>query len=157
MAVGHAPGAQPGLAAMWSARYTRPTLPKQGGAVAENHGSTYIPPQRTGDMRMGRVIIPPDHFLVRFRRAVEAAFGDKVERVVLFGSRARGDARPDSDWDVAVFLKEGAGEWKTSAPYRILPATSAGAMRKCTFNPCLLTPFARTGALSFANTFVMRE
>lgn len=62
---------------------------------------------------MDRVIIPPDHFLVTFRRAVEEAFGDKLERVVLFGSRARGDARPDSDWDVAVFLKEGAGEWKT--------------------------------------------
>ncbi|MEE8526543.1 MAG: nucleotidyltransferase domain-containing protein [Thermoanaerobaculia bacterium] len=24
----------------------------------------------------------------------------------LFGSRARGDARPDSDWDVAVYLRE---------------------------------------------------
>lgn len=62
---------------------------------------------------MGSVSFTPDHFLVKFRRAVEEAFGDKVERVVLFGSRARGDARPDSDWDVAVFLKEGAGEWKT--------------------------------------------
>ena len=27
-----------------------------------------------------------------------------VERVYLFGSRARGDARPDSDWDVLVLL-----------------------------------------------------
>lgn len=64
---------------------------------------------------MGQVSIPPDHFLVKFRRAVEEAFGDKVERVVLFGSRARGDARPDSDWDVAVFLKEGAEAWKTQS------------------------------------------
>ncbi|HYG87077.1 MAG TPA: nucleotidyltransferase domain-containing protein [Azospirillum sp.] len=63
---------------------------------------------------MGRVSFPPDHFLVKFRRAVEEAFGDKVERVVLFGSRARGDAKPDSDWDVAVFLKEGAGRWETT-------------------------------------------
>jgi uncharacterized protein len=30
---------------------------------------------------------------------------------VLFGSRARGDARPDSDYDVAVFLKDLAGRW----------------------------------------------
>jgi hypothetical protein len=28
-----------------------------------------------------------------------------VESVVLFGSRARGDASPDSDYDVAVVLK----------------------------------------------------
>ncbi|HYH17148.1 MAG TPA: nucleotidyltransferase domain-containing protein [Azospirillum sp.] len=62
---------------------------------------------------MGSVSFTPDHFLVKFRRAVEEAFGDKVERVVLFGSRARGDARPDSDWDVAVFLKEGARSWDT--------------------------------------------
>lgn len=55
----------------------------------------------------------PDHPLVKFRAAVDAAFGDRVERVVLFGSRARGDARPDSDWDVAVFLKEGADRWET--------------------------------------------
>ena len=27
-------------------------------------------------------------------------------RIVLFGSRAGGNARPDPDWDIAVFLKE---------------------------------------------------
>jgi predicted nucleotidyltransferase len=62
---------------------------------------------------MGSISFTPDHFLVKFRRAVEEAFGDKVERVVLFGSRARGDARPDSDWDVAVFLRDGADTFKT--------------------------------------------
>jgi predicted nucleotidyltransferase len=33
-------------------------------------------------------------------------YGDRVERVVLFGSRARGDARLESDYDVAVFLRD---------------------------------------------------
>ena len=41
----------------------------------------------------------------RFRAALDEAYGPRLERVVLFGSRARGDARADSDYDVAVFLK----------------------------------------------------
>jgi predicted nucleotidyltransferase len=53
-----------------------------------------------------------DPILRRFRAALDAAYGDRIERVVLFGSRARGEARPDSDYDVAVFLKNlrGFGE-----------------------------------------------
>jgi predicted nucleotidyltransferase len=46
-----------------------------------------------------------DPVLSRFRAALDEAYGGRIERVVLFGSRARGDARPDSDYDVAVFLK----------------------------------------------------
>ena len=47
-----------------------------------------------------------DPILNRFRAALDEAYGNRIERVVLFGSRARGDARPDSDYDVAVFLKD---------------------------------------------------
>jgi predicted nucleotidyltransferase len=49
---------------------------------------------------------PNDPVLARFRAAVTEIYGDRVERVVLFGSRARGDARPDADYDIAVFLKD---------------------------------------------------
>ena len=45
-----------------------------------------------------------DPILQRFRAALDATYGARIERVVLFGSRARGDARADSDYDVAVFL-----------------------------------------------------
>jgi predicted nucleotidyltransferase len=44
--------------------------------------------------------------LKRFRAAVDEIYGERVARVVLFGSRARGDARPGSDYDIAVFLRE---------------------------------------------------
>ncbi len=44
--------------------------------------------------------------LKRFRAALDTMYGDRIERVVLFGSRACGDAREDSDYDVAVFLKD---------------------------------------------------
>jgi predicted nucleotidyltransferase len=46
-----------------------------------------------------------DPVLTRVRADVAELYGDRIERVVLFGSRARGDARPDSDYDVLVFLK----------------------------------------------------
>ncbi len=47
-----------------------------------------------------------DPVLSRFRAAVNEIYGDRVERVVLFGSRARGDTKPDSDYDIAVFLED---------------------------------------------------
>jgi predicted nucleotidyltransferase len=48
--------------------------------------------------------LPPDSVLTRFRAAVAQIYGERVVRVVLFGSRARGEAKPESDYDVAVFL-----------------------------------------------------
>jgi predicted nucleotidyltransferase len=53
-----------------------------------------------------------DPVLARFREALEAMYGDRLERVVLFGSRARGDARADSDYDVAIFLKTLPDRWE---------------------------------------------
>ncbi len=47
-----------------------------------------------------------DPVLARFRAALDDIYDDQIERVVLFGSRARGDAGADSDYDVAVFLKD---------------------------------------------------
>lgn len=45
-------------------------------------------------------------FLEEYGRRAKAALGNRVVKVVLYGSRARGDAEPESDWDVAVFLKD---------------------------------------------------
>lgn len=49
---------------------------------------------------------PNDPVLTRFRAAVTEIYGERIERVVLFGSRARGEAKPDSDYDIAVFLSD---------------------------------------------------
>ncbi len=46
-----------------------------------------------------------DPVLKRFRTALDDIYGSRLERVVLFGSRARGNARTDSDYDIAIFLK----------------------------------------------------
>jgi predicted nucleotidyltransferase len=53
-----------------------------------------------------------DPILKRFRAALDALYGERIERVVLFGSRARGDAREDSDYDIAVFLTGLADRWQ---------------------------------------------
>ncbi len=36
-------------------------------------------------------------------------FGIKVEKIILFGSRARGDYKKESDWDILVVTREKLG------------------------------------------------
>ena len=47
-----------------------------------------------------------DPVLERFRAALAEFYEGRLERVVLYGSRARGDARTDSDYDIAIFLND---------------------------------------------------
>jgi predicted nucleotidyltransferase len=49
--------------------------------------------------------------LAKFRAALTEMYGERIERVVLYGSRARGDAGLDSDYDVAVFLNNLTDRW----------------------------------------------
>ncbi len=53
-----------------------------------------------------------DPVLHRFKAALYEIYGGQLDRVVLFGSRARGDAQDDSDYDVAVFLKALPDRWQ---------------------------------------------
>jgi predicted nucleotidyltransferase len=63
-----------------------------------------------------------DPILTRFRATLDKIYGDRLERVVLFGSRARGDAREDSDYDVAVFLEDFVDRWQEVD--RIIPVVT---------------------------------
>jgi uncharacterized protein len=63
-----------------------------------------------------------DPILQTFRQALADLHGPALNRVVLFGSRARGDAGEDSDYDVAVFLKQTGdlmAEWDRPADLRV--------------------------------------
>jgi uncharacterized protein len=54
---------------------------------------------------------PIDPILTRFRAALQEIYGARLERAVLFGSRARGAAQTGSDYDVAVFLTALPDRW----------------------------------------------
>jgi len=49
-----------------------------------------------------------DQIIAKLQDQRELFDAEKVQSVALFGSRARGDARPDSDVDVLVEYKPGA-------------------------------------------------
>ncbi len=71
-----------------------------------------------------------DPVLKRFRAALAEIYGSRLERVVLFGSRARGEARVDSDYDVAVFLNalpDRSAELKRLADLRVTFIDETGA------------------------------
>ena len=67
---------------------------------------------------MGNALIeerPPtaeevERALASYVAAVRDHYGSRVLNIVLFGSRARGDNRPDSDADVAIVLQN--GDWR---------------------------------------------
>lgn len=44
--------------------------------------------------------------LAQLRRDLEALYGEQLDQVVLYGSQARDDAKPDSDIDVLIVLKD---------------------------------------------------
>jgi predicted nucleotidyltransferase len=58
---------------------------------------------------------PPNEDLIGdiVRRIVETA---QPEKIILFGSRARGDARPHSDFDVLVIKESSEPSYRRDAP-----------------------------------------
>jgi predicted nucleotidyltransferase len=70
-----------------------------------------------------------DPIVKRFRAALGEIYGDRLDRVVLFGSRARGEASEGSDYDLAVFLTslaDHASERRRLADLRVQFIDDAG-------------------------------
>ena len=65
---------------------------------------------------MSQPVVLDDPVLPRLAAELRALFGPRLERAVLFGSRARWDFKPDSDYDVAVFLHGYRGLWTELKP-----------------------------------------
>ena len=108
-----------------------------------------LEPMAATTLTDGHVLRRYGPVLRRFRKALDTMYGHRLDRVVLFGSRARGDTRPDSDYDVAVFLRDMAdrfaemdrladpgtdicdetGAFVHARPYRAVPTHAADAAR----------------------------
>jgi uncharacterized protein len=71
---------------------------------------------------IGDTVPQPHPVLAKFRAALVETYGARLERVVLYGSRAPGNVEADSDYDVAVFLQPVADRRWTEAD-RIAVAT----------------------------------
>ncbi len=44
--------------------------------------------------------------LKKLKKGLLQIYGDRIDRILLYGSRARGDNRPDSDIDILIVLKD---------------------------------------------------
>ncbi|MEI9930234.1 MAG: nucleotidyltransferase domain-containing protein [Rhizomicrobium sp.] len=52
-----------------------------------------------------------DPILTRIKNELRVLYGTRLKRVLLYGSRARGDHRPDSDYDILVVLEGQIEGW----------------------------------------------
>jgi predicted nucleotidyltransferase len=51
-----------------------------------------------------RPAVLDDPVLARVKRDMQALYGERFEKLILYGSRARGDHRTDSDYDFIVVI-----------------------------------------------------
>jgi uncharacterized protein len=77
---------------------------------------------------------PLQTILSELRTRLQAHYGERLDRLVLYGSQARGDAEPDSDIDVLVVLKGGV-EWGREIQ-AVVPITADLCVRYHAFISC---------------------
>lgn len=49
--------------------------------------------------------------LAQLRQYLETLYGSRLSQILLYGSQARGDAKPDSDIDVLIVLQDPVDFW----------------------------------------------
>ncbi len=50
--------------------------------------------------------------LAELKLLLSQLYGERLDQIILYGSQARGDARPDSDIDVLIVLKGKVNPWQ---------------------------------------------
>ena len=64
-----------------------------------------------------------DPVVPRLKKELEKLYGPRLKQVLLYGSRARGDHNPDSDYDVLVILEPPFNYWEEV--YRLADLSTA--------------------------------
>ena len=57
-------------------------------------------------MEAASIEILSDRVVIAVKRRLADTLGDKLQKVILFGSRSRGEAHPDSDYDFLVLVNK---------------------------------------------------
>ena len=55
-------------------------------------------------MEAANVEIQSDRIVTAVKRRLAETLGDNLQKIILFGSRSRGEAHPDSDYDFLVLV-----------------------------------------------------
>jgi predicted nucleotidyltransferase len=64
--------------------------------------------------------------LVEARERLRNLYGDRLHRLILYGSQARGDARPNSDVDLALVLEGPVDSYEASKQTSLITISIAG-------------------------------
>jgi predicted nucleotidyltransferase len=106
---------------------------------------------------------PPqnDEALARFRAAAMEIYSDRVEHIALFGSCACSDTKPDSDYDIVVFIKDAGTFTNESARLATISMDILLDTGTVLFPPHRFRPEpianARASCMSCARTVLTRE
>lgn len=93
--------------------------------------------------------VADDSFLATATRTIVDRFAP--ERIVLFGSRARGDHHPESDYDLIIVLETPLGRGERDRPIRESLAAAAGRIDVIVYTPAEFEISRRdVGALAYA-------
>lgn len=65
---------------------------------------------------MLNLTLEEQQWLNEYRKALDEQFPGLVEDIIIFGSKARGTATPDSDLDILLLIKE--GDWSRKQAIR---------------------------------------
>ena len=86
------------------------------------------------------------------RQQLAALYGERLRRVVLYGSQARGDARPDSDVDVLIVLRAPVSDYDEIKRLVRIEATLYERYRlDVSLQPCEEEQYAQDGRAFLRN------